>query len=308
MSRHLIDIDDLDDTELQRLLERGARWGAQDALTAGRDLLAGRSVALLFHEASTRTRCSFELAARRLGADVVDLNIDTSAVGKGENLADTASNLAAMGIQYFVLRHGDADQVAALADALPAGCSLINAGAGQQAHPTQALLDALTIRDALGGLEGLTVSILGDIRHSRVAASASRLLPRLGVEELRLAGPPELLPDQAPPGCRLIQERKAALDGADVVMALRIQRERMAATHTPDPEGFHQAWGLNRERLEQEAPGARLLHPGPVNRGVELTDDAADSPQSLILKQVAHGVALRMAVFEWLDATQQDKA
>lgn len=304
MSRHLIDIGQLDDRDIEELLERGARWRADDAATAGRGLLAGRGVGLLFHEPSTRTRCSFELAARRLGADIIDLDIDTSAAGKGENLADTAANLAAMGVQHFVLRHGNDQAPGQLAASLPAGCSLINAGAGHTAHPTQALLDALTLRRHLGGLEGRTVSILGDIRHSRVAASAVALLPRLGVAELRLAGPRELLPETPPPGCRLVADRTGALEGADVVMALRIQRERMAATRTPDPDGFHREWGLTRALLERHAPEAALLHPGPVNRGVELSDDAADGPQSLILEQVANGVALRMAVLEWLDTTQ----
>ncbi len=301
MSRHLLDIAQLERRTLDYLLDRGEYWLDPAHAEVGRTRLIGRGVALLFYENSTRTRCSFELAARRLGADVLNLDIEHSAVEKGESIVDTGTTLAAMGISHFVIRHGSEGVPAELASALPSGSSVLNAGEAHVAHPTQALLDALTLRRSFGQLEGLRIAIIGDIRHSRVAASAISIFRRLGVGEIRLAGPRPLLPDNTPEGTQMSDRRDEALAEVDVVMALRIQRERMARTTTPDPEDYREHWGLEEADLARLAPEARLMHPGPVNRGVEISDELADGPRSLIREQVRNGVAMRMAVLEWLD-------
>lgn len=298
----LTDIDDLDRATALALLDRAQ---ALREVAGGRapalDTLAGRTVVNLFFENSTRTRVSFALAARRLGAEVVDFHAHTSSTAKGETLLDTWRTLHAMGTDAFVVRHADDDAVAALAAAIGPDVPLVNAGSGRRAHPTQALLDALTMRQCLGDWSGLTVTVVGDIRHSRVARSNLKLLRLLGVGALRVAAPAALHADDLDdPAVQRFEQLEPALAGADVVMALRVQHERMAQGGSPDPAAFHADWGLTTARLARAAPHAIVLHPGPINRGVEIASEVADGPRSMILAQVGNGVAVRMAVLEAL--------
>jgi aspartate carbamoyltransferase catalytic subunit len=296
----LVDIDDLDRARATALLDRAdvlrdVAAGRSPALAT----LAGRTVVNLFFENSTRTRTSFSLAARRLGADVVDFQAHTSSTAKGESVLDTFRTLRAMGCDAFVVRHADDDAVADLARQAGASVPIINAGSGTRAHPTQALLDALTMRRHKGDLSRLTVLIVGDIRHSRVARSNLKLLALLGVGEVRVAAPASLqAPDMADRCIRVFDSLDAALDGCDVVMMLRLQRERMVAANLPDTASYFREWGLTAARLGRARPGAIVMHPGPMNRDVEIASDVADGAQSVILDQVANGVAVRMAVLE----------
>ncbi|MFC7537718.1 aspartate carbamoyltransferase catalytic subunit [Sphingomonas sp. GCM10030256] len=289
---HLISIDSLSDEQVGILLDTADLFSKGERNTAP-GKLAGRTVFNLFYENSTRTAMSFAMAAARLQAEVLTLSVEHSSVKKGETLEDTARTLNAMGPDALVLRHrenGAASAVAALVD-----CPVINAGDGTNEHPTQALLDALTLRQHFGRLEGLTVAICGDVRHSRVARSNAKLLPRLGAK-VRLAGPPALLPDE-----ESVASIDQAIAGADAVMMLRVQRERLDEDLGDAPGEFLARYGLTPERLATAAPHAVVLHPGPMNRGVEIADSVADDPQrSLVLKQVANGVAVRMACLDLL--------
>src|SRR5690625_298896 len=286
----LIDLADLNRTGLERLLDAAEGFLEPNALRGCRDRLAGQAVALLFHEPSTRTRFSFELAAKRLGADVLAFSAAAASTTKGESLDDTLATLAAMGVQHFVLRHGENGIMAKLAATLPEHTTLVNAGEGTRAHPTQGLLDALTIRLHRPEIERLTVAIVGDIAHSRVARSTSVTLNTLGVGDLHLVGPEALLPVPGEMPGTVTDDLATGLDGADVVIALRIQRERMAASACPDAESYHARYGLDRKRLAAHAkPDMLLMHPGPVNWGVELAPELADWPQNLMREQVRHG-------------------
>ena len=300
---HLIDIDDLDRARAVALLDRAEQLRA---IASGRApplrSLAGRTVVNLFFENSTRTRVSFALAARRLGAEVIDFHAHTSSAAKGETLLDTWKTLHAMGCDAFVIRHGEDDAIAMLAAQIGCASPIINAGSGRSAHPTQALLDALTIRQHKPALEELTVAIVGDIRHSRVARSNMKLLPLLGVRSVRVAAPPALRATALEPGVTACDSIEAAVAGADVVMMLRLQHERMASADFRDTDSYFQQWGLTPERLALATPKAIVLHPGPINREVEIASSVADGPQSAILDQVANGVAIRMAVLEMLMA------
>lgn len=288
---HLLSIESLDDAAIAALLARAATF-AEDP-SAGRGRLSGRTIFNCFYENSTRTAMSFAQAAARLGAQAITLSVEHSSVKKGETLADTARTLDAMGPDALVLRHRSnraAEEVARLVS-----CPVVNAGDGTNEHPTQALLDALTLLQRFGKLEGRTVAIIGDIRHSRVARSNARLLPRLGAE-VRLAGPPSLMPEDSAPVT--IDE---AMEGADALMVLRVQRERMNEDLGDGPGEYLRRYGLTAERLSLAAPHAVIMHPGPMNRGVEIADEVADmAERSLILRQVANGVAMRMAVLEAL--------
>ncbi len=297
----LIDLADLNRFELVQLLDAAESFLGPNAPRDCRERLAGQALALLFHEPSTRTRFSFELAAKRLGADVLTFNAAASSSTKGESLEDTLATLAAMGVQHFVLRHGENGTMARLAATLPEHTTLVNAGEGTRAHPTQGLLDALTIRLHRPEIERLTVAIVGDIAHSRVARSTIAALHTLGVGALHLIGPEALLPAPGELPDTTTDDLAAGLEGADVVIALRIQRERMAATACPDNERYHARYGLNKARLAAHAkPDVLLMHPGPVNWGVELAPELADWPQNLMREQVRHGVAVRMAVLDTL--------
>jgi len=264
-----------------------------------RDLLRGRTLINLFFEDSTRTRTSFELAGKRLGADVINMSVSTSSVNKGETLLDTAATLNAMNCDLLVVRHGQSGAPTLLAQKVDA--SVINAGDGTHEHPTQALLDALTIRRRRGSLEGLIVAICGDILHSRVARSNIHLLTTMG-SRVRVVGPPTLIPADAERlGVEVFHEMRAGLRDADIVMALRLQRERMARGLVPSAREFFRFWGLDSEKLAFAKPDALVMHPGPMNRGVEIDSAVADDPQrSVIREQVEMGVAVRMAVLDIL--------
>ena len=299
--RHLLAIEGLPRETLERLLQR-AEALRTEALggTALRNVLAGTAVCTLFFEPSTRTRSSFLLAAQRLGADTLPFDVSVSSASKGETALDTLRNLEAMGVRGFVVRHREDGAAAALAAAAAPGTALVNAGDGRSHHPTQGLLDMLTLRQAKGAdFSGLKVLIVGDVKHSRVARSDLCALRTLGAGEIRVFGPASLLPDDATlADCVVPDDFDSALDGVDAVMMLRLQRERMEQGLVPSLEEYHRDYGLTEERLQRAAPDAVVLHPGPMNRGVEIDDEVADGPQSLILRQVANGVAVRMAVLE----------
>jgi len=273
---------------------------------SGRDIkkvptLRGKTVINLFFEPSTRTRTSFEIAAKRLSADTINISASSSSVAKGETIADTARNLQAMSPDSIIVRHSSAGVPHQLAGMVNA--SIINAGDGAHEHPTQALLDAYTIRERKGRIAGLKVAIIGDITHSRVARSNTHLLTRLGAE-VRIAGPRTLIPpyyesiidgrSEAP--LTVCDKVETAIAGADVVMMLRIQKERMTDAFFPSIKEYSIQYGLTRARLDLADPGCIVLHPGPVNRGVEISSEVVDGSRSLILDQVANGVAVRMAV------------
>ena len=264
-------------------------------------LLRGRTLVNLFFEASTRTQSSFELAGKRLGADVVNMSPRTSSMTKGETLIDTAVTLNAMKPDLLVVRHSASGAAALLSQKV--SCSVINAGDGQHEHPTQALLDALTLRRAFGKVEGLTVAICGDVLHSRVARSNVALLQLLGAR-VRLVGPPTLMPSGVDRwGAEVFHDMRKGLAGVDVVMMLRLQLERMDGAFIPSTREYSRFFGLDAEKLAYAAPHVRVMHPGPMNRGVEIESGVADDPKvSLIQEQVEMGVAARMAVLASLAA------
>ena len=264
-----------------------------------RDLLRGKTLINLFFENSTRTRTSFELAGKRLGADVINMPVATSSVNKGETLLDTAATLNAMQCDLLVVRHDQSGAPSLLAQKVDA--AVINAGDGMHEHPTQALLDALTIRRHKGRLEGLQVAICGDIGHSRVARSNIHLLTAMG-SRVRVVGPPTLMPPGIEDlGVAVFHDMKAGLAEADIVMMLRLQKERMAGGQVPSAREFFRFYGLDAEKLAHARPTALVMHPGPMNRGVEIESRVADDPErSLIREQVEMGVAVRMAVLDTL--------
>jgi aspartate carbamoyltransferase catalytic subunit len=288
----LLAIDSLSDDQIATILKRAEHWFAENRAGHSADRLAGTLVFNLFYENSTRTAMSFAAAAHRLGAAPVFLPVEQSSIKKGETFEDTARTLNAMRPDCLVIRHRENGAPAAVA--LVMDCPVVNAGDGTNEHPTQALLDAATIHRHFGQVDGLKVAICGDIRHSRVARSNAKLLPRLGAE-VRLAGPPRMMPDGIPP--LTIDE---AIDGADVVMMLRIQRERLEDDYDV-PGEYLELYGLTAERLARASPQAVVMHPGPMNRGIEIDSTIADDPvRSLITLQVEMGVAVRMATLELL--------
>jgi aspartate carbamoyltransferase catalytic subunit len=296
--RHLLDVDQLDRDEIERCLDEAVEQRGLRERGERLDNLGGHIIGLAFAEPSTRTRVSFEIAASALGAQVVTLPFDASSTTKGESLVDTLLTMERTGVRTIVLRHSasGAPYLAARSTDL----RVVNAGDGTHAHPTQALLDALTLRDALGSLEGKTVAIVGDIGHSRVARSNLHLLTRLGAT-VRLAGPPAWTKAfDTWPGVEVHAELEPALAGADAVMALRVQLERRAGGGVPNLHEYTARWGLDEARMRLASPGAPILHPGPTNEGVELTAELAAGPRSLIGRQVANGVAVRMAVLSLL--------
>ena len=287
--RHLLDVEGLTRDELERILALAVEMRAARAERRHRSLLEAEVVGLAFYEASTRTRVSFELAAKALGATTVDLSVAGSSVVKGESLVDTLRTLERTGVTTLVLRHGSSG--AAHLAARTTGLRVVNGGDGIHAHPTQALLDALTLREAFGSLEGVLLAIVGDVVHSRVARSNIHCLLTLGAR-VRVAGPPAWVAGfEAWPGVEVATRLEDGLHGADAVMALRAQLERGAS---PPPEVA--AWRLDEERMRIAAPGAVVMHPGPTNEGVEITADLANGPRSLIGRQVENGVPVRMAV------------
>ena len=260
-------------------------------------LLRGKTVVNLFFEASTRTLTTFELAAKRLSADVLKINVNTSATVKGESLLDMLHNLEAMQCDMFVVRHADSGAAHLIARHVAPHVSVINAGDGSHAHPTQALLDMFTIRRRKGEFAPLTVAIVGDIKHSRVARSLIHALTTLGVSELRVVAPKTLIPAAVESlGVHVFHDLGEGLRGADVVIMLRLQKERMQGAMLPSEAEYFATYGLTEETLALAKPDAIVMHPGPINRGVEIASSVADGPQSVILEQVSNGIAVRMAV------------
>ena len=260
-------------------------------------LLRGKSVFNLFFENSTRTRTTFEIAAKRLSADVINLDISTSSTAKGESLLDTIDNLVAMQADIFVVRHNVSKAPIEIANHVPAHVHVVNAGDGSHQHPTQGLLDMYTMRHFKQQFKGLKVAIIGDIVHSRVAKSNIHALTTLGCEEIRAIGPESLLPsDLNMLGVKVYHSMEEGLKDVDVVMTLRIQKERMEAGQVPEGDAFFKQYGLTPARLALAKSDAIVMHPGPMNRGVEIDSAVADGPQSVILNQVTFGIAVRMAV------------
>ncbi|TIO07898.1 aspartate carbamoyltransferase catalytic subunit [Mesorhizobium sp.] len=296
---HLLGIRDLSPADIELLLDRADRAVAISRQSEKKtSTLRGRTQINLFYEASTRTQSSFELAGKRLGADVMNMSVASSSVKKGETLIDTAMTLNAMRPDILIIRHQSAGAAALLAQKV--GCSVINAGDGAHEHPTQALLDALTIRRAKGPLSKLIVAICGDILHSRVARSNIMLLNALGAQ-VRVVAPSTLLPTGIEKmGVIVTRSMAEGLKDADVVMMLRLQRERMEGAFVPSVREYFRYFGLDAEKLKAAKDDALVMHPGPMNRGVEIASEIADGPQSVIQEQVEMGVAVRMAVMEAL--------
>ncbi|MCB2155006.1 aspartate carbamoyltransferase catalytic subunit [bacterium] len=300
---HLLGLEGLSAAEIQRILHDAA--GFKDVFTRTvkkLPTLQGKTVVNLFFENSTRTRTSFEVAAKRLSADLINFSVSTSSVAKGESLLDTAKTIKALGADLIVMRHKSSGAPHFLARRLP-GVSIINAGDGCHEHPTQGLLDMFTILEKKERIEGLTVAIVGDILHSRVARSNVWGLTKLGAR-VRLVGPRTLIPrDFNIPGVELHYDLREGLDGADVINVLRIQRERMEANLFPSIREYQLMYGITEERLAWAKPDAILMHPGPVNRGIEVDQSVADGPRSTIDEQVTNGVAIRMAVLYLLSGS-----
>lgn len=298
MSAGLLDIESLSRADVEAILARSKSFQPPPGQSFQRfDILRGRTIVNLFFESSTRTRTSFEIAARRLGADIISITAAGSSVSKGESLVDTLNTLVAMRPDAIVMRHSASGAPQFLSRYLPV--PIVNAGDGTHEHPTQALLDALTIIDRRGSLDGLRVAIIGDIAHSRVARSNVFLLSKFGVQ-IVLCGPASLLPREMgmiAPGVELTTDIFQAIDNADVIMMLRVQLERQHEAAFPANEYF-QFYGLRPEHIERAKPDAIVMHPGPINRGREISSEVADSQRSAILNQVENGVAVRMAVLE----------
>ncbi|MGI9426438.1 MAG: aspartate carbamoyltransferase catalytic subunit [Hyphomicrobiaceae bacterium] len=297
--RHLLTCEGLSAAEITSLLDLADQAAeANRAIRKKGNALHGRTLINLFFEASTRTQASFELAGKRLGADVMNMNVSTSSVNKGETLIDTAMTLNAMRPDIIVVRHFAAGAVQLLSEKVD--CSVVNAGDGSHQHPTQALLDALTIRRSKGRIGGLIVAICGDIRHSRVARSNINVLNALGAQ-VRIVAPSTLLPPAAERlGVEVYTNMSEGLEDADIVMMLRLQRERMEGSFIPSSREYFRFFGLDHEKLARAKPDALIMHPGPMNRGVEIASTVADHARSVIQEQVEMGVAVRMAVLEAL--------
>lgn len=299
--RHLLTLKGLDKALLNEILDDAETYlTPMGELPARARSLVGHTVANLFFEASTRTRASFDLAGHRLGADVLNLDVNTSSRKKGESILDTIYTLQAMQIDVMVVRDASAGVPAYIARHVQPHVSILNAGESDVSHPTQGLLDVLTIRQHKKTFENLVVAIVGDIRHSRVAMSASQALNTLGVGELRLISPPVLAPEpEKVPGAKIVDNLKEGLKNADVVMALRIQRERIGNLDgIPGIDEYFANYGISHESMKFAKPDAIVMHPGPMNRGIEIEGSLADGPQSVITQQVTNGVAIRMAVLD----------
>lgn len=294
MRKHFLTIAEQSPTEIEFLLNAAQKFASRSEDAKAAEILKGKTIVSFFFESSTRTRNSFELAARRLGASILNFSASGSSVSKGETLIDTAKTIRAMKADCMVVRHSSAGSPFFLSRSVDV--SVVNAGDGFHEHPTQALLDAFTIRERLGSIKGKKVLIIGDIAHSRVARSNIHLLNKMGAS-VTVCGPPTLLPPKSEAmGVRIVYRPEEAISESDVVMTLRIQTERQNKVQLPSIGEYTRIWGVSRERKEMMKPGAIILHPGPVNRGVELDPEVADSPSSVILDQVANGVFVRMAV------------
>ena len=302
---HLLSINGLTRDVLLSIFDRAEKLFDASGQLAQLDPLLGKTVANLFFEPSTRTRSTFELAAKRLSASVLNLNISTSAATKGESLRDTIRNLEAMQCHLFVLRHGASGAAQFVAEQVRPGIGVINAGDGRHAHPSQAILDMFTIRKHRGDFPNQCFAIIGDVLHSRVARSQIEALHLLGAGEIRLIGPSTLLPSHAASlGVKVFHDLKEGLDSVDVIMVLRLQRERMSGTLLPEGNAFYRQYGLTETSLRYAAPNPLIVHPGPMNRGIEIQSEVADGPHAVILDQVTNGIAVRMAIMDWIATTQ----
>lgn len=296
--KHFLAIEGLPRSVLEEILDTTESMSS----IAGRSvkkvpLLRGKTIINLFFEASTRTRTTFELAAKRLSADVINLNVSASSTSKGESLLDTLRTLEAMHSDMFVVRHSDSGAAHFFAQHAAQGVAILNAGDGQHAHPTQAMLDMYTIRQNKGSFEPLKVAIVGDVLHSRVARSQIHALNTLGAGEVRVVAPKTLVPEQCEAlGVRVYHDLDSGIEGVDVIIMLRLQHERMQGALLPGKEEYFEQYGLTRQRLTRAKPDCIVMHPGPMNRGVEIAPEVADGPQSVILQQVSNGLAVRMAV------------
>jgi aspartate carbamoyltransferase catalytic subunit len=296
--RHFLTIEGLKKPHLTDILDLAESFAPVGGKSVKKvPLLRGKTIINLFFETSTRTRTTFELAASRLSADVQSINIATSATSKGESLLDMLHNLEAMHCDLFVVRHAESGAADFIAHHVAPHVSVINAGDGRHAHPTQAMLDMFTIRRHKGEFHNIKVAIVGDILHSRVARSQIHALNTLGVGELRVIGPKTLIPRIfGNMGVHIFHDMQQGLDGVDVVIMLRLQKERMQGALLPSEGEYFQRYGLTEEKLAAARPDAIVMHPGPINRGVEIASSVADGPQSVILEQVSNGLAVRMAV------------
>ena len=296
--KHLLSIEGLPKKILTQILDTAETFVS----VAERDikkvpLLRGKTVCNIFFENSTRTRTTFEIAAKRLSADVINLNVGTSSQSKGETILDTVDNLIAMHADMFVVRHGQSGAAHFIAQHVPDNISVINAGDGRHAHPTQGLLDVFTVRRYKPDMHNLRVALVGDVLHSRVARSEIHALTTLGVPEVRVIAPKTLLPAGIEKlGVQVFHDMKAGLKDVDVIMMLRLQNERMTGALLPSAQEYFKTFGLTPEKLSYAKPDAIVMHPGPMNRGVEIDSSVADGSQSVILPQVTYGIAVRMAV------------
>ena len=296
--KHLLTIEGLPKKILTQILDTAETFvGVAERDIKKVPLLRGKTVCNIFFENSTRTRTTFEIAAKRLSADVINLNVNTSSQSKGETILDTVDNLIAMHADMFVVRHAQSGAAHFIAAHVPDGISVINAGDGRHAHPTQGLLDVFTVRKYKPDLHNLRVALVGDVLHSRVARSEIHALTTLGVPEVRVIAPKTLLPaDVEKLGVQVFHDMKAGLKDVDVIMMLRLQNERMTGALLPSAQEYFKTFGLTQEKLSYAKPDAIVMHPGPMNRGVEIDSSVADGKQSVILPQVTYGIAVRMAV------------
>jgi aspartate carbamoyltransferase catalytic subunit len=306
--RHFLTIEGLSRDLLMQILDTAESFAALPGRPVKKvPLLRGRIITNLFFENSTRTRTTFELAAKMLSADVINFNISTSATSKGETLLDTLRNIEAMHSDMFVVRHAQSGAAHFIAEHASPRVSVINAGDGRHAHPTQAMLDMFTIRKHKGDFTPLRVAIVGDVLHSRVARSQILALNTLGVSEVRIVGPRTLLPrDARTLGVHVFHDLAEGIRDVDVVITLRLQNERMDGALLPNEHEYFRLYGLTEERLENAKPDAIVMHPGPMNRGIELDSAVADGPRSVILQQVSYGIAIRMAVMSMAMQSQAD--
>ena len=296
--KHLLTIEGLPKRILNQILDTAETFvGVAERDIKKVPLLRGKTVCNIFFENSTRTRTTFEIAAKRLSADVINLNVNTSSQSKGETILDTVDNLIAMHADMFVVRHAQSGAAHFIARHVPDNISVINAGDGRHAHPTQGLLDVFTVRKYKPDLHNLRVALVGDVLHSRVARSEIHALTTLGVPEVRVIAPKTLLPaDVEKLGVQVFHDMKAGLKDVDVIMMLRLQNERMSGALLPSAQEYFRTFGLTQEKLSYAKSDAIVMHPGPMNRGVEIDSSVADGSQSVILPQVTYGIAVRMAV------------
>ncbi len=306
--RHFLTTEGLSKQHLTEILDVAESFTSVSGQSVKKvPLLRGKTIVNLFFETSTRTRTTFELAASRLSADVQSINIATSATSKGESLLDMLHNLEAMHCDMFVVRHADSGAAHFIAQHVAPHVSVINAGDGRHAHPTQAMLDMFTIRRHKQDFPSIKVAIVGDILHSRVARSQIHALNTLGVGELRIIGPKTLIPSSfSKLGAQIYHDMEKGLEGVDVVIMLRLQKERMKGALLPSESEYFARYGLTEEKLALASPDAIVMHPGPINRGVEIASSVADGPQSVILEQVSNGLAVRMAVMSMVLGRQAE--